>query len=86
MEHCSASAILYLSHQLHDVYIMISNKAGPLSFSLPMIIYLYYFIYRQKKYLESRWLKYSKAEDGLYPTAGDSPPPTYVSLSALEYQ
>ena len=48
---------------------------------------LLYIIYTLLKYihLESRWLKYSKAEDGRYSTAGGSPPPTYVSLCALEH-
>ena len=45
-------------------------------------------IYTTSKYVhdESRWLKYSKAEEGLYSTAAWSPPPIYVSLCALEHQ
>ena len=42
--------------------------------------------YTSSKYVhhESRWLKYSTAEDEQYSTAGGSPLPTYMSLSALE--
>ena len=49
---------------------------------------LLYIIYTSSKYihLESRWLKYSKAGDERYSTAGGSPPPTYVSLCALEHR
>ena len=49
---------------------------------------LLYIICTLSKYihLESRWLKYSKAEDEQYSMAGGSPPPTYVNLCALEYQ
>ena len=47
---------------------------------------LLFYIPSKYIHLESRWLKYSKAEDGLYSTAGGSLPPTYVSLCALEYQ
>ena len=45
-------------------------------------------IYTTSKYVhyESRWLKYNKAEDERYSTASGSPPPTYVSLCALERQ
>ena len=51
-------------------------------------VLLLYIIYTSLKYihLESRWLKYNKAEDGLYSMAGRSPPPIYVSLCALEHQ
>ena len=35
---------------------------------------------------ESRWLKYSRAEDEQYSTADGSPPPIYVSLRALEHR
>ena len=45
-------------------------------------------IYTTSKYVhhESQWLKYSKAEDEQYSTAGGSLPPTYVSLCALEHR
>ena len=41
-------------------------------------------IYTMSQYVhyESRCLKYSKAKDEQYSTAGGSPPPTYVSLCA----
>ena len=44
-------------------------------------------IYTMSKYVhyESRWLKCSKAEDEQYSTADGSPPPTYMSLCALEH-
>ena len=36
--------------------------------------------------MKSLWLKYSKAKEELYSMAAWSPPPIYVSLSALEHQ
>ena len=52
-----------------------------------LLYYNHYNIYIMKKYVhhKSRWLKYSKAEDEQYSTAGGSPPPTYVSICALEH-
>ena len=35
---------------------------------------------------KSRWLRYSKAEDEQYSTAGGSPPPTCVSPCGLEHR
>ena len=45
-------------------------------------------IYTTSKYVhhESRWLKCSKAEHERYSMADGSPPPTYVSLCALEHR
>ena len=45
-------------------------------------------IYTMSKYVhdESRWLKYSMDEAEQCSMAGGSPPPTYVSLCALEHQ
>ena len=45
-------------------------------------------IYTTSKYVhdESRWLRCSMAEAGQYSTVGGSPPPTYVSLCALEHR
>ena len=45
-------------------------------------------IYTSSKYVhhEIRWLKFSKAEDERYSTAGGSIPLTYVSLCALEHR
>ena len=45
-------------------------------------------IYTMSKYVhyESRWLKCSKAADEQYSMVGGSPPPTYVSLGALEHR
>ena len=66
-----------------DIYTFLGVKKGQRSCFITL-----YNIYIVKKYihLKSRWLKYNKAEDGLYSTAGGSPPPTYMSLCALEYQ
>ena len=45
-------------------------------------------IYTTSKYVhdESQWLRCSMAEAGQYSTADGSPPPTYVSLCALEHR
>ena len=45
-------------------------------------------IYTMSKYVhnESRWLRCSMSEVEQCSTAGGSPPPTYVSLCALERQ
>ena len=45
-------------------------------------------VYTVLKYVhdESRWLRCSMAEVEQCSTAGGSPPPTYVSLCALEHR
>ena len=52
------------------------------------LYYIVYNIYTPSDYVhhESRWLKYSRAEDELYSTADGSPPPTYMSPCGLERQ
>ena len=53
-----------------------------------VLLYGFIMVYIMLKYVhdESRWLRCSMAEVEKYSTAGGSPPPTYVSLCALERQ
>ena len=66
-----------------DIYTFLRVKKGQRSCFITL--YNIYIVNKNIR-LKSQWLKYSKAEDGLYSTAGGSPPPTYMSLCALEYQ
>ena len=51
-----------------------------------LLFIIIYTLSRKYVHYESLWLKYNKAEDERYSTAGGSPPPTYVNLCALEHR